>query len=76
MKSPSPPSPYETAAAQTGANTDSAIATGLFNNMNETNPYGAVTYKPGTTRSSENSAGAPRWKLLSNTDPSRPLTPW
>ena len=50
MKSPSPPDPYQTAQAQTGSERDAAIATGLFNNMNETNPYGKVSYDPGKTR--------------------------
>ena len=44
VSSPSPPDPYKTAAAQGSANLQSAVASGIIGNVNETNPYGSVNY--------------------------------
>lgn len=47
--SPSPPAapnPYQTAAAQTGTNVNTAIANAWLGNANEVTPWGSVTYQP------------------------------
>jgi hypothetical protein len=51
MKTPKPPDPYETAAAQGGANRDAAVTSSIVNNPNEVGPYGDVSYsfEPGDT---------------------------
>jgi hypothetical protein len=49
MDSPSPPpapDPKETAAAQATANVETAIAQAHLNRVNETTPFGTVTYSP------------------------------
>jgi hypothetical protein len=43
-KAPAPPDPYATAGAQTGANVNSAIASGVIGNVNQTGPYGSTSY--------------------------------
>ncbi len=44
MRAPSPPDPYQTAAAQGAANRDASIAGALINNINENSPLGSVRY--------------------------------
>jgi hypothetical protein len=41
---PPPPDPYATAGAQTGSNVNSAIASGVIGNVNQTGPYGSTSY--------------------------------
>jgi hypothetical protein len=41
---PSPPNPYDQAAAQQSANLGASEASGIINNPNEVNPYGSVNY--------------------------------
>jgi hypothetical protein len=43
-KTPPPPDPKETAAAQAGANRDTAITQGLMNMVNQRGPDGSLTY--------------------------------
>lgn len=54
---PAAPNPYDTARAQTGSNTDSAIAAALVNNYDETGPFGSVKYSQNGTRSYVDSNG-------------------
>lgn len=42
---PKPPNPQDTAAAQTGANVSSSIASSIIGNANEITPFGNITYK-------------------------------
>lgn len=42
---PPPPDPYRTAQAQTGSNVGTAIANTYLGNINETSPYGSVSYR-------------------------------
>lgn len=42
---PKSPDPYQTAAAQTGANIGSSIGSSIIGNANEITPYGTVKYK-------------------------------
>lgn len=42
--SPKPPDPIKTAAAQTGSNVSTAVANAFLNNVNQTSPYGSLTY--------------------------------
>src|SRR6187399_446650 len=44
MKSPSPPSPTSTAAAQQAAEMGASWTSGIINNPNIVNPYGKQTY--------------------------------
>lgn len=44
MKSPKPPDPYQTAAAQQGAEVGAAGASAIMNNPNTITPYGSQTY--------------------------------
>jgi hypothetical protein len=41
---PLPPDPYAVAGAQTGQNVNSAIASGVIGNVNQSNPYGSTSY--------------------------------
>lgn len=41
---PEPPDPYETAAAQTGTNISTATGNAFLGNVNQTTPYGSLTY--------------------------------
>ena len=41
---PTPPDPYKTAGAQTGANVNSAIASGVIGNVNQSGPQGTTKY--------------------------------
>lgn len=41
---PPPPDPYKTAGAQTGANVNSAIASGIIGNVNQVGPQGSTSY--------------------------------
>ncbi len=41
---PAPPDPYKTAGAQTGANVNSAIASGVIGNVNTAGPTGTTKY--------------------------------
>jgi hypothetical protein len=50
VNSPSPPDPYQTAAAQTASNKQTAITQQQLNQTNQVNPYGSLTYsQSGTT---------------------------
>jgi hypothetical protein len=49
ISTPSPPDPYKTAQAQAGMNRDTAITQQQLNMVDQTNPWGSVTYdKTGT----------------------------
>lgn len=48
---PKAPDPYETAQAQSQFNTNTAISQQLLNMVNQTNPYGSVTYNQTGTQS-------------------------
>lgn len=48
---PKSPDPYQTAAAQTGSNRDSSIASALINNYDENSPFGNVRYTQNGTQS-------------------------
>ena len=43
-KTPKPPDPAETAAAQTGQNISTAVAQQLMNMQNQYSPYGSISY--------------------------------
>lgn len=51
MQGPQAPSPTATAAAQTGSNISTATANSLLNQVNQTTPYGSLTYKQTGTNS-------------------------
>ncbi len=44
MKTPSPPNPYDTAAAQQGAELGASQASSIINNPNQVTPYGTSNY--------------------------------
>jgi len=44
VSAPKAPDPYDTAAAQTGSNVNTATANSIIGNANENNPYGSVKY--------------------------------
>ncbi len=46
---PPPPDPYKVAGAQTGANVNSAIASGVIGNVNQVGPQGSTTYNQSDT---------------------------
>src|SRR5688572_29294715 len=41
---PPPPNPYQVAGAQTGANVNSAIASGVIGNVNQVGPNGSTSF--------------------------------
>jgi hypothetical protein len=41
---PTPPNPYQTAAAQTGTNVSTAVANSFLNNVNQNTPEGSLNY--------------------------------
>jgi hypothetical protein len=41
---PTPPNPYQTAAAQTGTNVATGVANAFLNNVNQSNPQGSLNY--------------------------------
>lgn len=55
--SPTPPDPYQTAAAQTKSNVATATANQNMNMVDQTNPYGSLTY----TQSGTNPDGTPKY---------------
>ena len=57
MKTPSPPSPYETARAQSGMNRDTAITEQQLNMVNQNNPWGSIGYEETGTNSFTDSQG-------------------
>ena len=57
MNSPSPPDPYQTANAQTQANVAAGTANQNINQINQTNPYGSLTY----SQSGTNPDGTPKY---------------
>lgn len=44
MQTPSPPNPYQTAAAQTQSNVQSAVANAYLNNYTDITPFGTANY--------------------------------
>jgi hypothetical protein len=46
---PPPPDPYKVAGAQTGANVNSAIASGVIGNVNQVGPQGSTTFNQSDT---------------------------
>lgn len=57
MKTPKPPDPAETAAAQADMNRDTAVSQQLVNMINQQNPWGSVTYDQTGTNSFRDSDG-------------------
>lgn len=45
VSSPSPPNPYQQAAAQQGAELGASMGSSIINNPNQVNPYGSQSYK-------------------------------
>ena len=43
-EAPSPPNPYQTAAAQTGTNVSTGVANAFLNNVNQNTPQGSLRY--------------------------------
>ena len=41
---PTPPNPYQTAAAQTGTNVSTGVANAFLNNVNQVTPHGSLNY--------------------------------
>src|SRR4029078_9498463 len=41
---PTPPNPYQTAAAQTGTNVSTGVANAFLNNVNQNTPQGSLRY--------------------------------
>ena len=41
---PTPPNPYQTAAAQTGTNVSTGVANAFLNNINQITPEGSLNY--------------------------------
>jgi hypothetical protein len=74
LSAPSPPNPQATAAAQQGLNTQAAIEQQQINNVNQTNPYGSLTYNQTGTNAdgipiySATTALNPAEQTLFNTD--------
>lgn len=54
---PDPPNPYKTAAAQSGMNTDTAIAQMMANHTGQITPWGSLTYDKTGSDSFVNSQG-------------------
>lgn len=68
-KTPKPPDPYQTAAAQTQVNQQTATANADLNRVNQVTPYGNVTY---TSQPGPN--GVPRYtQTVTESDPQRQL---
>jgi len=45
-EAPTPPNPYQTAAAATGTNVSTAVANAYLNNTNQVTPDGSLSYSP------------------------------
>lgn len=43
-EAPTPPNPYQTAAAQTGTNVSTGVANAFLNNVNQNTPQGSLSY--------------------------------
>lgn len=57
-KSPTPPDPQKTAAAQTGTNVGTAVANAYLNNISQKTPYGSLNYnQTGTTKWTDPTSG-------------------
>jgi hypothetical protein len=74
QKAPKPPDPEKTAAAQTKSNIATAVATANLNNVNQTTPFGSLTYEvvgtnaDGTPKyQATQSLSAPVQKVVDNT---------
>lgn len=57
MKAPKAPDPYTQANAQSGANRDAAISGAIINNVDESSPFGSVSYTQTGTQSYVDSQG-------------------
>jgi hypothetical protein len=73
---PTPPNPYQTAGAQTSANTAASNFSTITGNANAQNPYGSVSYDQGTMTpvydSSGNQTGsAPRYTQTTTLNPAQ-----
>lgn len=66
VSTPSPPDPYQTAAAQTASNEQTANYQQALNMTNQVTPYGDVTYNQTGTAPN----GAPRYTATTTLDPS------
>lgn len=65
LSAPSPPNPYATAAAQQQTNNQAAIAQQQLNNVNQTTPYGSLTY----TQTGTNADGIPIYSATTALNP-------
>jgi hypothetical protein len=71
---PEPTPPKETAAAQTGQNVTTAIAQQMMNNVNQTTPYGSLTYnQTGSYQMTDPNSGEvydiPTWEAIQALSP-------
>ena len=71
---PEPTPPKETAAAQTGQNVTTAIAQQMMNNVNQTTPYGSLTYnQTGSYQMTDPNSGEvydiPTWEAIQSLSP-------
>lgn len=65
QKAPKAPDPKETAAAQTQSNIDTAVATSNLNNVDQSTPFGSLTYEVIGT----NADGTPKYKATQSYSP-------
>lgn len=65
-RTPSPPDPARTAAAQTQSNTQTAIANAQLNNVNQNTPWGSVNYT-----STPGANGIPQWTQTTTLSPNQ-----
>lgn len=64
-KAPSPPDPYQTAAAQTASNQQTAAYNAALNRVSSYTPYGSMVY----SQTGKDSTGAPTWRSDINLTP-------
>jgi len=65
QKAPKPPDPEQTAAAQTKSNIATAVAQTNLNNVNQTTPFGSLTYEVVGT----NADGTPKYQATQSLSP-------
>ncbi len=65
QEAPTPPNVQQTAQAQTQSNVDTALATARLNAVNQTSPFGSVTYSEGP----KNAQGIPTYTQSTNLSP-------
>src|ERR1700676_107697 len=65
--SPTPPDPFQTAAAQTKSNIATGTANQNINMVNQTNPYGSLTY----SQTGTNPDGTPKYSATTTLNPAQ-----